>query len=38
LATAVGPAAGLEQARDALASMGIKTELDLERERARAHE
>lgn len=35
LATAVSPAAGLEQAHDALAAMGVETELDLERARAR---
>jgi hypothetical protein len=34
LATAVSPAASLEEARDALAAMGIRTELDLERARA----
>jgi hypothetical protein len=34
LATAVSPAASLEEARDALAGMGIRTELDLERARA----
>jgi hypothetical protein len=33
LATAVSPAAGLEQAHDALAELGVSTELDLERER-----
>jgi hypothetical protein len=35
LATAVSPAAGLEEAHDALAGMGVETELDLERARAR---
>jgi hypothetical protein len=34
LATAVSPAASLEEARDALAGMGVETELDLERARA----
>jgi hypothetical protein len=34
LATAVFPAASIEQAHDALAAMGIRTELDLERARA----
>jgi hypothetical protein len=35
LATAVSPAASLEQAHDALVAMGVETELDLERARAR---
>ena len=35
LATAVSPAASLEEAHDALSGMGIRTELELERERAR---
>jgi hypothetical protein len=35
LATAVAPAGSLEQAHDALTAMGIETELDLERARAR---
>jgi hypothetical protein len=35
LAAAVAPAASLEEAHDALAAMGISTELELER--ARAH-
>jgi hypothetical protein len=34
LATAVSPAASLEEAHDALAAMGISTELELERARA----
>ena len=34
LATAVAPAASLDQAHDALVAMGISTELDLERARA----
>jgi hypothetical protein len=34
LATAVAPAASLEEAHDALVSMGISTELELERARA----
>ena len=34
LATAVSPAASLEEAHDALMSMGVRTELDLERARA----
>jgi hypothetical protein len=34
LATAVSPAANLEEARDALVAMRISTELDLERARA----
>jgi hypothetical protein len=34
LATAVSPAASLEEAHDALMDMGIRTELDLERARA----
>jgi hypothetical protein len=39
LATAVSPAASLEEAHDALMSMGVRTELDLERARAAgAHE
>ena len=38
LATAVSPAASLEQAHDALTAMGVRTELELERERARAPE
>ena len=33
LATAVSPAASLEEAHDALMSMGVRTELDLERAR-----
>lgn len=36
LATAVSPAASLEEAHDALMGMGVRTELDLERERAAA--
>jgi hypothetical protein len=36
LATAVSPAASLEEAHEALMGMGVRTELDLER--ARAHE
>ncbi|MGH2955840.1 MAG: DUF1152 domain-containing protein [Solirubrobacterales bacterium] len=35
LARAVLPAAGIEEARDALAGLGVRTELDLERARAR---
>lgn len=35
LATAVSPAGSLEQAQEALAGMGVETELDLERARAR---
>jgi hypothetical protein len=35
LATAVSPAAGLEQAHEALTAMGVSTELELERARAR---
>jgi hypothetical protein len=35
LATAVAPAASLEEAHDALIAMGIRTELELERARAR---
>ena len=35
LATAVAPAGSLEQANEALAGMGVGTELDLERARAR---
>jgi hypothetical protein len=35
LATAVSPAASLEEAHEALMGMGIRTELDLERARAR---
>ena len=39
LATAVSPAASLEEAHDALMDMGVRTELDLERARAAgAHE
>jgi hypothetical protein len=39
LATAVSPAASLEEAHDALMGMGVRTELDLERARAAgAHE
>jgi hypothetical protein len=39
LATAVSPAASLEEAHDALMSRGVRTELDLERARAAgAHE
>jgi hypothetical protein len=38
LATAVSPAAGLEQAHEALEGMGVRTELSLERERARTRE
>ena len=38
LATAVSPAADLEQAHDALMEMGVRTELELERERARTRE
>jgi hypothetical protein len=34
LATAVSPAASLEQAHNALTEMGVRTELELERERA----
>ena len=34
LATAVSPAASLEQAHEALTEMGVRTELELERERA----
>ena len=34
LATAVSPAASLEQAHQALTGMGVRTELELERERA----
>jgi hypothetical protein len=34
LATAVSPAANLEEAHDALMGMGVRTELDLERARA----
>ena len=37
LAHAVGDAADLESARDALASLGIRTELDYERDRAAEH-
>ena len=36
LARAVDPAAGLEEANDALNAIGVHTELDLEREAARA--
>ncbi len=35
LATAVAPAGGLEEAHGALAAMGVRTELDLERARAK---
>jgi hypothetical protein len=35
LATAVSPAASLEEAHDALGALGVETELDLERARAR---
>jgi hypothetical protein len=38
LATAVAPAASLEEAHKALTGMGVRTELDLERERARTRE
>jgi hypothetical protein len=38
LATAVSPATSLEEAHDALTGMGVCTELELERERARARE
>jgi hypothetical protein len=38
LATAVSPAASLEEAHQALTSMGVRTELELERERARTRE
>jgi hypothetical protein len=38
LATAVAPAASLEEAQEALTGMGVRTELDLERERARTRE
>jgi hypothetical protein len=38
LATAVSPAASLEEAHEALTAMGIRTELELERERARTRE
>ena len=38
LATAVSPAASLEEAHDVLTAMGVRTELELERERARARE
>jgi hypothetical protein len=38
LATAVSPAASLEEAQEALTAMGIRTELELERERARTRE
>jgi hypothetical protein len=34
LATAVSPAASLEEAHDALMGLGVRTELDLERARA----
>jgi hypothetical protein len=34
LATAVSPAASLEQAHEVLTGMGVRTELELERERA----
>jgi hypothetical protein len=36
LATAVSPAASLEEAHEALMGMGVRTELDLERKRAAA--
>ncbi|MGA8219770.1 MAG: DUF1152 domain-containing protein, partial [Solirubrobacterales bacterium] len=35
LATAVSPAGSLEEAHDALVGLGIETELELERARAR---
>jgi hypothetical protein len=35
LATAVSPAASLEEAHEALMGMGVRTELELERARAR---
>jgi hypothetical protein len=38
LARAVNGAANLEQARDALAAVGVRTELDLERARARGED
>jgi hypothetical protein len=38
LATAVSPAASLEEAHEALEGMGVRTELSLERERARGRE
>jgi hypothetical protein len=38
LATAVAPAASLDEAHEALTGMGVRTELDLERERARTRE
>jgi hypothetical protein len=38
LATAVSPASSLEEAHEALEGMGVRTELSLERERARARE
>ena len=38
LATAVSPADSLEEAHDALAALGVGTELELERERARSRE
>jgi hypothetical protein len=38
LATAVSPASSLEEAHDVLEGMGVRTELSLERERARARE
>ncbi|HEY7151761.1 MAG TPA: DUF1152 domain-containing protein, partial [Solirubrobacterales bacterium] len=38
LATAVSGAASLEEAHDALTEMGVRTELELERERARSRE
>jgi hypothetical protein len=38
LATAVSPAASLEEAHEALTALGIRTELELERERARTRE
>jgi hypothetical protein len=38
LVTAVSPGGGLEEAHEALEGMGVRTELSLERERARARE
>jgi hypothetical protein len=38
LATAVSPAGSLEEAHEALEGMGVRTELSLERERARTRE
>jgi hypothetical protein len=35
LATAVSPAGSLEEAHDALTALGVRTELELERARAR---